>query len=371
MDFETLLEYTISGITLYEWGVTLLTWIGVSIGLIILRALLHRYVKRVTDRTETTKDDVVTELLASVRPYVMVLIAFYIAVRVHDVTERMNVIAGRALLIGVMLQLGHWGGSLIRLWADSYRRRLQDQDSEPNLAAVNAIAFLGRVALWTVALMVILDNFGVDITALVAGLGVGGIAVALAVQNILGDLFAYVSILFDRPFSLGDLLIVGEFVGNVEQIGIKTTRLRSLSGEQLIFSNSDLLSSRIRNYKRMYERRIVFSIGVTYQTKKAQLEAIPVMIREIIEGLEDVRFDRSHFKTFGNFSLDFETVYYVTKPEFALYMDRQQSINLALFERFAESGIEFAYPTQTLFVEHTATDADASASAEPGPSPAA
>ncbi|GAB5518377.1 MAG: mechanosensitive ion channel family protein [Rhodothermales bacterium] len=362
-DLQTFLARTINEVTLYEWGVSLLTWLGVALALILVRAIVHRYTKRLTDHTENTADDVITDLLAAVRRYVLVLVAFYIAIKTHDLPERINLIADRALLIGVLLQLGHWGGSMIKLSASSYRRRLQDQDNQPNLAAINAIAFLGRVVLWTVALMVILDNFGVDITALVAGLGVGGIAVALAVQNILGDLFAYVSILFDRPFSLGDFLIVGDFMGNVEKIGIKTTRLRSLSGEQLIFSNSDLLGSRIRNYKRMYERRIVFGIGVTYQTEKAQLEAIPGMMRTIIESLDDVRFDRCHFKAFGNFSLDFETVYYVTQPDFALYMDRQQSINLGLFEQFAEAGIEFAYPTQTLFVEHGGREVDTTSAA--------
>jgi small-conductance mechanosensitive channel len=180
---------------------------------------------------------------------------------------------------------------------------------------------------------------------------VGGIAVALAAQNILGDLFASLSIVFDKPFVLGDFIIIGDSMGTVEQIGLKTTRIRSLSGEQLIFSNNDLLSSRIRNFKRMQERRVVFSVGVVYQTTKAQLETIPGILREAVEAQDSTRFDRAHFKEFGDFSLNFEVVYHVLTPDFGKYMDVQQAINFVIFERFDELGIEFAYPTQSIHLQ--------------------
>ena len=175
-------------------------------------------------------------------------------------------------------------------------------------------------------------------------------AVALAVQNILGDLFASLSIVLDKPFVLGDFLIVDEHLGTVEYIGLKSTRLRSLWGEQIVFSNADLLKSRLRNFGRMFERRIVFPVGVTYQTPRDKLEAIPGIIREAIQAQEKTRFDRSHFKEFGDFSINFESVYYVLVPDYNLYMDIQQAINLQIHKRFEEEGIEFAYPTQTLFV---------------------
>ncbi len=202
-------------------------------------------------------------------------------------------------------------------------------------------------------LLLVLDNLGVNITALVAGLGVGGIAVALAMQTILGDLFASLSIVLDKPFVVGDFLIIGDLLGSVEYVGLKTTRLRSLSGEQLVFSNSDLLGSRIRNYGRMYERRVQFNIGVTYQTPRDRLVKIPQIIREAVEQQSDTRFDRSHFKEYGDFSLVFESVYYVMGPDYNKYMDIQQAINLHIHERFEQQGIEFAYPTQTLFVQQT------------------
>ena len=225
---------------------------------------------------------------------------------------------------------------------------------------MNALSFIARLVLWATILLLILDNLGVDITALVAGLGIGGVAIALAVQNILGDLFASLSIVLDKPFVLGDFVIVGDLMGSVENIGIKTTRVRSLSGEQLVFSNNDLLTSRIRNFGRMQERRVVFKLGVTYQTPAEKLEGIPGIIREAIEARDKTRFDRSHFASYGDFSLDFETVYYVLSADYNLYMDIQQAINLAIFRRFADEGIEFAYPTQTLFLEKEQAEETAS-----------
>jgi small-conductance mechanosensitive channel len=200
-------------------------------------------------------------------------------------------------------------------------------------------------------LLLDLYNLGVNITALVAGLGVGGIAVALAVQTILGDLFASLSIVLDKPFVVGDFLVVDDMLGAVEYVGLKTTRIRSLSGEQLVFSNSDLLSSRIRNYGRMFERRVSFDVGVTYQTPRDKLIKIPVIIRDAVEGQDKTRFDRSHFKAYGDFALVFESVYYVLGPDYNEYMDIQQAINLHLHECFEQEGIEFAYPTQTVFVK--------------------
>jgi small-conductance mechanosensitive channel len=192
---------------------------------------------------------------------------------------------------------------------------------------------------------------------LVAGLGIGGIAVALALQNVLGDLFASLSIILDKPFVLGDFIIVGDLLGVVEKIGLKTTRVRSLSGEQLIFANSDLLSSRIRNFKRMQERRIAFGFGVLYQTKPEQLEAIPGMVKGIIEGQENARFDRAHFKGFGESAYDFEVVYFLNTPDYVAYMDCQQAINLGICRGLAERGVEFAYPTRTIYLHGAGDDA--------------
>ena len=207
-----------------------------------------------------------------------------------------------------------------------------------------------NAVIWALVTLLTLDNLGIDITALVAGLGIGGIAVALAVQNIFGDLFASLSITLDRPFVVGDFLIVDAVRGTVESIGIISTRLRSLDGEQIVMPNSDLLSSRVRNYGRMLERRVLFRTAVTYETPIEALERVPRLIRDIVEGQGDTRFDRSHFAAHGAASLDFETVYYVRSPDYNRYMDVQQAINLRLHREFQKLGIEFAYPTQKVFV---------------------
>jgi small-conductance mechanosensitive channel len=196
-----------------------------------------------------------------------------------------------------------------------------------------------------------LDNMGVNITGLVAGLGIGGIAVALALQNILGDLFASLSIILDKPFVIGDFIVVDQLMGTVEHVGLKTTRIRSLSGEQVIFSNAGLLQSRIRNFKRMAERRVVFTVGVTYQTPYEKLARISALLREAVELQQGVRFDRAHFKEYGDFALVYEIVYFVTSPDYNKYMDIQQAINFEIYRRFQQEGLEFAYPTQTLFVQ--------------------
>ncbi|HKJ92378.1 MAG TPA: mechanosensitive ion channel family protein, partial [Longimicrobiales bacterium] len=266
-----------------------------------------------------------------------------------------------AVFFAFLLQLALWGNVFIARLIHNYaKKRLEDDAAMAT--TVRFAGFLARMTLWIVIVLVAMDNLGIQITTLVAGLGVGGVAVALAVQNVLGDLFASLSIVLDKPFVIGDFIIVGDLMGTVEHVGLKTTRLRSLGGEQLVFSNSDLLNSRIRNYKRMFERRIVFSFGVLYQTPRETLEKIPGVVREIIEALEDTRLDRAHFARFGPSSLDFEVVYYVLKPDYNTYMDRQQAINLELMRRFEDMGVEFAYPTQTIFLESAGP-------AEPGDGP--
>ena len=227
------------------------------------------------------------------------------------------------------------------------KRTGREEDEKRAKPLLSLISFI----LWIIAFIFLLDNFGFNISTLVAGLGVSGIAVAIAAQGILGDLFNYFVIFFDRPFELGDFIIFDDKLGSIEKIGIKTTRIRSLSGEQLIISNSNLVNARVHNYKRMERRRVVFRIGVTYQTSLEKLKKIPEMIRGFIESIDNTQFDRSHFQGYGDFALTFETVYYVLTPDYAVYMDIQQEINLKIYEAFEKEGIEFAYPTQTVYIE--------------------
>ncbi|MGD2137645.1 MAG: mechanosensitive ion channel family protein [Gammaproteobacteria bacterium] len=309
-------------------------------------------VSRLTALARQTRgewDDALADLLARTSGLFLLLAALFVGslFLTLPATARQGVFT--VATIALLVQGGLWLNGLLQFWLTRDARRRRETDPA-SITTINAVGFVGRLVLWVVVLLLVLDNLGVDVTALIAGLGIGGIAVALAVQNIFGDLFASLSIVLDKPFTVGDFLIIDDFLGSVEYVGLKTTRIRSLSGEQLIFSNADLLGSRIRNYGRMFERRVVFALGVTYQTPRDKLARIPGIIRESIEEQDKVRFDRSHFKAYGDFSLNFETVYYVLAPDYNLYMDIQQAINLRIHERFEQEGIEFAYPTQTLFI---------------------
>lgn len=226
-------------------------------------------------------------------------------------------------------------------------RKKGDATTEQSLLLLSPLI---RVVFTLIGILFLLENLGFDVAALVASLGIGGIAIALAAQGVLQDLFAYISILMDRPFEIGDFIILGDFMGSVEYIGIKTTRLRSLGGEQIVMANTDITGSRIRNYKRMQRRRVVFGFGVVYETPPEKLQAIPTLVRQIIEAEPNAQFDRAHFAAYGDFSLNYEVVYYVLSPDYNLYMDVQERINLALKRTFQEQGIEFAYPTQLLYL---------------------
>lgn len=230
-----------------------------------------------------------------------------------------------------------------------------DDAARSSRATLAGVRWLILFVAYALVLLLALQNMGVNVTSLIAGLGIGGIAVALALQNVLGDLFASLTIALDKPFVVGDFIIVGNEMGVVEHVGLKTTRVRSLSGEQLVFGNADLLASRIRNYKRMSERRVVFSFGVVYATPPEMLERINAIVRGAIEALSNVRFDRCHFHRFGASSLDFEAVYYLNSPDYNAHMDALQAVHLTIARAFATEGIEFAFPTQTLHMVRAAS----------------
>lgn len=344
-----LLGQTYYGNTVLDW----LTALGVVVATVLLLYLAKRIIlSRLTawsKKTETRLDDFAVDILAGTRFLFLLIIAFYFGSQYLELPPKPTRLITHFAVIALLVQVALWGNRGIALWLSDYLKRHRETDAA-SATTVSILGFIARVVLWSVLLLMILDNLGFNITTLVASLGIGGIAVALAVQNILGDIFASLSIAMDKPFVIGDFIIIDEIMGTVEYIGLKTTRLRSLSGEQIVLSNNDLLKSRIRNYKRMYERRVVFGFGVVYQTPHEKLKRIPAIAREIIEGLEKTRFDRAHFKEYGESSLNFEVVYFVKDPDYNVYMDIQQSINLAIFERFARDGIDFAYPTRTLFL---------------------
>ena len=337
------------GNSIAQWSAALLTVVFVLAAIRAIGWLLRRKLENAAS-TKTQIDDMACELVDRTKLWLIFFPVLLFAARWLDLPVAATKTIRDVAVIAFLIQAGVWTSALATFWIARVQRSKMETDAAA-ATTISALGFVARVVIWAVVLLLVLDNLGFQITGLVAGLGIGGIAVALAAQKVLGDLFASASIVIDKPFVIGDFIAVGDFLGTVEYIGLKTTRLRSLGGEQIIFSNTDLLDSRVRNFKRMVERRIAFTLGVTYQTPKAKVEKIPSIIQGIIDATANARFDRSHFKTFGSFSLDVETVYWVLSPEFAVYMDTQQQINLEIMEAFEREQIEFAYPTQTLFVE--------------------
>jgi small-conductance mechanosensitive channel len=341
--------------TVPEWAFAVGVGLLAVIVLRTVQAVFRGRIARLAERTDTQWDDHLVQVISSTRLLFWLVVGAWFGAQFLELPDAAQRWVRIVFFIALLLQAGLWGGSLVNSMLEEYRKRKREQNPE-DLTTLGLIGLAVRVTVWSVVVLLILDNLGFDITALVAGLGIGGVAVALAVQNILSDLFASLSIVLDKPFVVGDFLMVGEFLGSVEKIGLKTSRLRSLSGEELIFSNTDLLNSRVRNFGRMAERRVVFTLGVTYQTPREKLKIIPQIIREAIEAQEDTRFDRSHFSKYGDFSLNFESVYYVLSRDYNRYMDIQQAIYLTIHEQFETEGIEFAYPTQTLFLEQSTAD---------------
>lgn len=316
-------------------------------GLIVLALVRRILLKRMyawAEQTTTTLDDAIVKAIERFGLPMMNFIVIYWGLSFLTFTERgahLLEVATGAIVTFFIVRLISASIQLI------LQRHISKQEGgTEKLKQLGGIMLIVNIIIWMLGGLALFDNLGYDVTTIIAGLGIGGIAIALAAQNILGDLFNYFVIFFDRPFEIGDFIIVDDKKGTVEYIGIKTTRLKALSGEQLILSNSDLTQSRLHNYKRLQSRRIVFSFGVLHETTLQQLEEIPVIIKSIIGELPVAQFDRAHFFSYGNFSLNFEVVYYVNNPEYSVYMDVQQKINLRMYAEFAKRGIQFAYPTQ-------------------------
>lgn len=334
--------------SLRAWLVALVITLGIGLTITLFKRLAIRRLSKVARRSSTKIDDAVVNALQNTRLWLVYVVALYLGIQDLTLPSQVVHVIGVLATLAAFIQLGFWLSALLKFWIDNARERAMSTDASA-ASSLSALSFVGRVILWAVILLVVLDNLGVNVTTLVASLGVGGIAIGFALQSILGDLFASLSIILDKPFVIGDFIIADAFVGTVENIGIKTTRVRSLGGELLIFSNSDLIKSRLRNYRHMQQRRIVFSFGVLYNTPVDKIERIAKMVQDIIDAQETVRFDRAHFKAFGAYSLEFEVVYWMLTPDYTIYMDTQQRINLAMMRDFEQAGIGFALSSRTLY----------------------
>jgi len=346
---EKIRSIQILGNSLLDYGLIIFALTAGFIGVWILKTIILVRLRKFAEKTETRLDDI---LVALIGKFIVPLLYFgviylgttyFIANPGFD--KGMRVIGITLLTVSFIRFIIFVIKSLIfDYWIHkkSERKKLE--------AHIRSILPALSTLIWGTGVVFLLDNFGFNISALVAGLGIGGVAVALAASAVLGDGFAYLAIMFDRPFELGDFIIVDDILGTIEHVGIKTTRIRSLFGEQIVISNKDLTDSRIKNYKRMERRRILFKLGVTYDTKPEIMKEIPTLIKNIIGKVNDTKFDRVHFSNYGDFNLEIEIVYYILSGDYNKYMDIQQQINLGILEEFNRRKIEFAFPTQTLHV---------------------
>lgn len=341
---------TYFGNTIINWLITAGIILGGIAFLRLIKSFVLSFLKKWSQKTTNSFDDLLVSMVEkSLIPFLYIM-AIYMGIHWLELSARASSFLRTILLLLSTFFILKSLTAALQYFILSFLKSRGDGDNKQK--EVRGILIIGKAIIWILGIVFLLDNMGYNISTIIAGLGIGGIAIALAAQTILGDLFSYFVILFDKPFEIGDFIIVDDKMGVVENIGIKTTRLRNLAGEQLICSNKDLTDSRIHNYKRMEKRRVILKLGVTYQTAPEILESIPAIIKKIITGREEVVFDRAHFSGFGDFSLNFETVYYILSSDYNLFMDKQQAINFKIYSIFEHEKISFAFPTQTLFINH-------------------
>lgn len=341
--------------TVADWLTAIGIFIGCFIAIKIFKRLVLSWLEKWAEKTETTLDDFLIEIVAKDVIPLLYIAAAYFAIKSLTIGHKVERVLDVAFLFVATYYILGIITSSLRQFIYSFIRKQDNSDVKEKQA--RGLLIILNVVVWVLGFVFVISNLGYDVTTLITGLGIGGIAIALAAQAILGDLFSYFVIFFDRPFEIGDFIVINDKMGVVDYIGIKTTRLKTLSGEQLVCSNTFLTSSQVHNFKRMEQRRIVFKLGVVYQVTHEQLKQIPLIVKNIILSKQQVRFDRGHFSGFGGSSLDFEFVYYIESPDYNIYMDRQQEIYLDIFAAFEAAGIEFAYPTQTLFVSRDDAEA--------------
>ncbi len=331
-----------------EYAIAVAVFFGLVIFFSLFQKILLHRLEKLAKKTKTDIDDALIEIFKTIRPPFYYFIAFYVGVRSLDFPNLVNQIVGTVIIIWAIFLAVKAVQILISY---VFKKKIDQEGNRGTKSALSAINIIIKILLWSLGLLMILSNLGINVTSLMAGLGIGGIAFAFALQNILSDLFSSFAIHFDKPFVEGDYIVIGEHSGTVEKIGIKTTRIRALQGEEIVVSNNELTSARIQNFKNMKERRATFTIGVTYETENEKLKRIPSIIEAIIKDVDNARFDRSTFKEFADSSLNFETVYYITSNEYKEYMETLQEINFKIREVFENERIDMAYPTQTLFIK--------------------
>ncbi len=330
-----------------EAGLALGAFVSALAALVLVKKILLSRLKAWTSRSANRWEDIIFKALERTQTWFLCLLAGTAALGLLKLSPAADKFLRNLVFSGFLVQIAFWGAALISGYLAYYRGARLESDAE-SVTTVGVLGFLAKLALFSVLLIIGFENAGINVTALVAGLGIGGVAVALAAQNVLGDLFASLAIALDKPFAIGDFVVLDQLRGTVERIGMKTTHLRSLDGELIVLPNSHLVNNRLRNFKRMRERRVLLNLGVVFETPLALQRKIPGLLRAAVESRNGTRFDRAHLAGLGEYAIQFETVFYILSPDYSVFMDLQQEILFDVQERFQREGVALAYPTRRL-----------------------
>jgi small-conductance mechanosensitive channel len=337
------------GIAPTDWLIAGILGVVVWVALWILRDLIASRYKKYATAKNPTLIRLIAYLIGNTKQILFFAVAVDVAQESLALPDRIQHIVSNGVLILILIQVGLWAGRAIRFYLEM--KELERGADRVFSGSLDIINFVAQMLIWSLVILVALDNLGVNITALLAGLGVGGVAVALALQNVLGDLFASLSIALDKPFVIGDSLTIDTFIGKVEHIGIKTTRLRSEGGEQIILSNADILKSRVRNFGRLPQQRILATIRLRYETPAEKLKEVPQLLEKVVREHAQARFERCHLKSLGESSFQFELSYFVQQPTVNPMLDLQQAVNFRIIDEMRALGVEFAYPAQLVLLD--------------------
>ncbi|MFC2162352.1 mechanosensitive ion channel family protein [Candidatus Altiarchaeota archaeon] len=350
-DITLLLGKSIAGNLVSDYLLSFIVFLGALLTLIVFKRIVLKRLDIIAKKTKNDLDDLLIALVQSINKSFYILLSLYFAIQFIRLPGILDRYVAYAVFLVAVYYLVLLVVAVIEYMRDRLVKKSRKEGRAEDISIIKNLSNLFKYVTWVLAFMLILDNMGYNISALIAGVGIGGIAIAFALQNILEDIFSSISIHLDKPFKLGDFIVIGDDLGEVKKIGVKSTRIQTLQGEELVVSNKELTSTRIHNFKKMQKRRIGFTFGVTYGTPAEKMALIPKMLEAIISNTELCVFDRCHFKKFGDFSLEFEVIYFIDSNDYLAYMNAQQSMNLELMKRFAKEGIEFAFPTQTILLE--------------------
>jgi len=345
IDVQPLLEKTFLGNPIEKLFWALLVFLSIFVGIKIFKKFILKKFENFAAKTETKLDNHVIKILEEISEFFYIFLAFFITFKTLNLNQEFEKILDAICIFLAIFEIGKVVNSVINFVFENTNKK--------NATTFAGIKLILRIGIWSLGFLLILSNLGFDISALVASMGIGGIAVALAAQNILGDLFASFTIYFDKPFKVGDYIVIGNDKGIVKKIGLKTTRIETLLGNELVVSNKELTEIRVQNFKRMRRRRGDFSFGVTYDTPIKKLKKIPEIVKNIINNEEHAELLRAHFSVFGDSSLNFDIAFYVDTQDYDVFMDIQQNINLKILEAFEKEKIEMAFPTRTVYMQKT------------------